>query len=191
MKALFLCLLVAMAVTHTTSQDPARSQGPPDLIVLKQSCDEQLVFRDRDSSRHSAAADSGMDAIPSAPDLFSHRRSAVSGFMRYVYKVRVKNTGAREIQAVSWDYVVVDTGTQKEVARHQFHSKETVRPGKEATIEGTSASPPSKVVSVAALSKDAENPFTESVMLKCISYSDGTVWKDPSFKEDCPPRKHE
>ena len=183
MKALAVCLLVVIVAPFNLSQEPSSSQTSPDLIVLKQSWDEQVTFRVRDSAPYSA--DRRRAQGPYLPDSLSTKHLPV--VKQFVYKARVKNTGSREIQAVSWDYVFTDSGTQKEVARHKFHSREKVRPGEEATIEGGSASPPSKVVSVAALIKDAQNPFTESIMLKCISYSDGTVWKHPSFTEDCQP----
>jgi hypothetical protein len=86
---------------------------------------------------------------------------------------------------VRWDYVFVDAGTQEEVGRHQFHSTNKIRPGKEVSLSGASASPPPKVVSAEALSKDAKAPFTERVTVKCIIYSDGTLWKQPSFIGDC------
>jgi hypothetical protein len=195
MKCLAACLLISAAVVATPWQEPAGGEIPPDLIIVKQTWGKETTLRDWDSSPYPAAP-RGRRARPGRvgqrphdPDSLSNRPWPVPGPESYVYKARVKNTGNREILAVRWDYVFTDAGTREVVGRHQFHSTNKIRPGKEVSLAGASASPPAKVVSAEALSRDAQAPFTGRVIVMCIIYSDGTLWRRPSFTGDCRPRE--
>ena len=193
MKCLGICLLILAAVAATPPQEQASDQAPPGLIIVKQTWGKETSLRDWDSSPYSAAPRRGarpgrVGQRPLDPDSISNQRWPVPAEY-YVYKARVKNTGGTEIQAVRWEYVFVDAGTQEEVGRHQFYSTDKIRPGKEVTLVGASASAPAKVVSAEALSKDAQAPFVGRVIVKCIAYSGRTLWKQPSFTGDCQPRE--
>ncbi|HEX5708029.1 MAG TPA: hypothetical protein VFX96_12075 [Pyrinomonadaceae bacterium] len=97
----------------------------------------------------------------------------------YRYKVRLKNTGERTIKAVDWDYVFVDPTTAGVVARHQFTSEEKIKPGKEKELSVFTLSPPSRTVSAGALDEKGHSPYSESVVLVRVLYSDGSVWQHP------------
>jgi hypothetical protein len=191
MKGLDVFLLILAAAVVTPSQDQAGSQAPPDLIIIKQTWGKETTLRGWDSSPYSAvpvgrgARRGGVAQRPHDPDSLSNRRWPASASKGYAYKALVKNTGGREIQAVRWDYVFVDAGTQEEAGRHQFHSASKIRPGKEVSLVGASASGPPQVVSAGALSKDARAPLAERVILQCVIYSDGSLWRQPSFTGDC------
>jgi hypothetical protein len=97
----------------------------------------------------------------------------------YRYEVEIRNTGAKTIKLIDWDYIFLDPDTLKEVARHQFTSDDTVKPGKSKKISVFYLHPPVKTVSVKMLSKKNMAKFKEQVVLMRIQYSDGSVWQRP------------
>jgi hypothetical protein len=97
----------------------------------------------------------------------------------YRYEVEIRNTGAKTIKLIEWDYIFLDPEMLKEVARHQFTSDDTVKPGKSKKISVFYLHPPVKTVSVKMLSKKNMAKFKEQVVLMRIQYSDGSVWQRP------------
>lgn len=97
----------------------------------------------------------------------------------YRYKVLLINTGSKTIRLVDWDYVFLDPDTGEEVARHQFTSQETIKPGKSKEVSVLYLTPPVKTVSAGMLSKKDPMPFTEQVVIARIQYSDGSSWQRP------------
>ncbi|CAN5684695.1 hypothetical protein BH18ACI4_BH18ACI4_20070 [soil metagenome] len=97
----------------------------------------------------------------------------------YRYKVLLTNTGSKTISLVDWDYVFLDPITHEMVARHQFTSQETIKPGKSKEVSVLYLVPPVKTVSAGILTKKEPMPFTEQVVIARIQYSDGSVWPHP------------
>jgi hypothetical protein len=97
----------------------------------------------------------------------------------YRYEVQIRNTGEKTIKLIDWDYIFLDPDMLKEVARHQFTSDDTVKPGKSKKISVFYLHPPVKTVSVEMLSKKNMAKFKEQVVLMRIQYSDGSVWQRP------------
>lgn len=122
------------------------------------------------------------DPTPPKP----HDRRSSTRIHRYVYEVKIRNAGAKRIEALKWEYVFVDPVTKKELDKHSFDGFGRIKPNKSSTLVGVSASPPTKIVTVSGLEKDAHKPFDERVVIACALYSDGTVWKNPSREDaDC------
>jgi hypothetical protein len=96
----------------------------------------------------------------------------------YRYKVRLRNDGAKTIKSIDWDYLFLDPMTQQELARHQFTSDETIKPGKSKEISVLYLIPPVKLISARTLNKK-NLPFTEQVVIANIQYSDGSSWQHP------------
>jgi len=97
----------------------------------------------------------------------------------YRYKVLLTNTGSKTIRIIDWDYIFLDPDTGEEVARHQFTSQETIKPGKSKEVSVLYLIPPVKTVSAGMLSKKDPMPFTEQVVIARIQYSDGSSWQHP------------
>jgi hypothetical protein len=97
----------------------------------------------------------------------------------YRYKVQIRNTGAKTIKLIDWDYIFLDPNTLKEVARHQFTSDDTIKPMKSKEISVFYLNPPVKTVSAEMLSNKNIANFKEQVVLIRIQYSDGSVWHHP------------
>ncbi|MDQ3805452.1 MAG: hypothetical protein M3416_16690 [Acidobacteriota bacterium] len=92
----------------------------------------------------------------------------------YVFKYRatatVKNSGAKAVKAVEWDYVFVEPEGGKELKRYRLQSKQAIGPGATETL--------SKDVSI----KPEENTRhltagRQQVVVTRVEYADGSVWK--------------
>lgn len=94
----------------------------------------------------------------------------------YRYLVTLKNHGGKTIKSIDWDYLFLDSITRQELARHQFTSDETIKPGKSKKLSVLYLTPPVKLVSAQMLSKK-NLPYTEQVLVARILYSDGSVWQ--------------
>ena len=94
----------------------------------------------------------------------------------YRYKVTLQNDGVKSINSIDWDYIFLDPISHQELARHQFTSDETIKPGKSKELSVLYLIPPVKLVSARMLNKK-ERPFTEQVVVVRIQYSDGSPRK--------------
>jgi hypothetical protein len=101
----------------------------------------------------------------------------------FAYRVKVKNSAAKVVEIVFWEYRFYDPANPELVARRQFLCGVNIRPDKDKELEGFSLSGPSDVVSVSALG--GKSQFKEDVLINRVEYSDGSIWqrKDWSFAE--------
>lgn len=97
----------------------------------------------------------------------------------YRYKMVLANSGSKTIKLVDWDYIFLDPNTREEVARHQFTSEETIKPGKSKEVSVLYLTPPVKMVRAEMLIKKEPLRYTEQVVIARIQYSDGSVWQHP------------
>lgn len=97
----------------------------------------------------------------------------------YKYNATLRNEGVKTIKSIDWDYIFIDPITQQEVARHQFTSDETIKPGKSKEVSVLYLIPPVKTVSAGMLAKKNPTPFMEHVVVARIQYSNGSVWQRP------------
>jgi len=146
-----LCLAAQTVVTRQTS---------PEVVVLEFSSHRNFRRPDWDKPA----------AYRMTRGILSPRRQEV--LRQYVYKATVQNRGAKTITAVEWDYVLIDPATQAEVARHRFRSRERIRPGRRASLEGRSTAPQTHVIPAEAAARDEQHPFTERVIISSVSYAE-------------------
>jgi len=97
----------------------------------------------------------------------------------YRYKVTLRNDGAKTIKSIDWDYCFVDPTTNQELARHQFTSDETIKPGKSKEISVLYLKPPVKTVDVGSLKKKERSSFAGRIEIARLQFSDGSVWQHP------------
>lgn len=97
----------------------------------------------------------------------------------FVYQVKVRNVGEKEIVAIHWVYVFTDSESEKIVACHSFRTREHISPHAARVLNEVSMSPPTRVVTAQALRKDSEHPFAETIVVRSVCFSDGTVWRRP------------
>lgn len=97
----------------------------------------------------------------------------------YRYKVTLRNDGVKVIKSIDWDYLFFDPMTQQELARHQFTSDETIKPGKSKEVSVLYLTPPVKTVDVRLLRKKEASSVAEQVVVARVLFSDGSVWQRP------------
>lgn len=94
----------------------------------------------------------------------------------YVYQLKVKNTAAKEISSISWDYVFYTAGTTDEIGRRKFTTLVTVKPDKTKKFQIRSVAPPSGTVNAAQPDKQQREKVSEKVFIRRIEYADGSSW---------------
>jgi len=99
---------------------------------------------------------------------------------RYVYRVKVRNTGTKTILALVWDYRFFDPLTLEEIGQRSFTHKVKIRPGKGFELIGQSTSPPSRVINSTTAVKDLRAQYSEQVVIRRVEYADGTFWLRPT-----------
>ena len=135
--------------------------------------------RQLEGNRRSSATRNDQQTVPEP------KPSPARGAEEYTYQVRLKNGGEGTVEAVEWEYLFLEKGTDKELARHRFQTFRRASAGKSFTLSATSASPPTKVVSAAGYGRGGK-PFAERVLIKCVAYADGSVrWRDAGTEADC------
>jgi hypothetical protein len=95
----------------------------------------------------------------------------------FEYRIVVRNTGAKTIKVVEWDYIFLDPETAKELSRHRFRSRVTIKPGKSARLAEFSATPPTRAISARALGESVRGDFGERVAFSRIEYADKRAWR--------------
>lgn len=105
----------------------------------------------------------------------------------YVYSMKIRNTGARLIEGIAWDYLFIDPNSNTELGKHQFLSYERIPVNKSATLKSQLRSPPIRVIRTADPPKNSHGSrpkFIERAVIQCVLYADDTVWKNPSARDD-------
>lgn len=123
----------------------------------------------------------GLPPVPPpnrAPQPETGKRETLSTI--YIYAVKVKNTGEKEIKTLTWEYVFFEPGTEQEVGRRQFVSKAGISPGKTKTLIMRSASPPTGTINATKVNKKSSEQYAEQIVIKRIEYADGSLWDAPS-----------
>ncbi len=192
---LFLFLLGAgAAAAQTPTATPA---SPPDLVLLKQKWqaltrnpaldadpfDANEEFEDARQAqrvheiRNTIRARGNESREPPPPRANSTINNPDSKrIVTYVYRARVKNTGAKTIRAIEWAYTFLDPETRQEIGHHPYLTKVKIRPGQDGELVGRSGKPQTSTVSV----KNVDKALGEQVVIYRIEYDDGSVWQPPA-----------
>jgi hypothetical protein len=93
----------------------------------------------------------------------------------YVYRAKLKNTGAKTVRIIDWGYTFLDPVTQQELGQHLFTTKVKLRPGQNNELIGRSAKPQTSIVNV----KNAGKELSEQIVIYRVEYEDGSVWQPP------------
>lgn len=95
----------------------------------------------------------------------------------FFYNLSVKNTGAKTIKEIDWDYIFLDAVTGAELGRREFTAVEKISAGKSKQLTFLVSSPPTQTISIHALNKKERDGITEQVVIVRVLYEDGSVWK--------------
>lgn len=168
----------AIIVAAATYAQTPEAASPPHIQILSQKWSKIAIVQDSEEPDYNVIPAPSRSPSPNQPRTLKGTR--------YVYEAKVKYIGDRIIRAMRWDYVFIDPSTQEEVDRRRFYSTVTIHPNHEKTLEGYTRSAPMSMVS-AQISEPALR--NERVVNECITLSDGSTWRLPSFKGSCSPVK--
>lgn len=203
MRTLLLCILFLFSSVTARSQSTNTPQRLPEVIVVKYSWTKERIAWERDP--FSGTNESFGDMRQRASDDKRRERAVASGNIgeanrierearaeqviksrppappryAFIYKVSVKNIGAKTIKELDWDYIFFDSATEQEIGRRQFASTENIGPGKSKELSFFIPSPPTKTISIYALDKKERENLGEAVVLVRIEYADGSFWQSP------------
>lgn len=89
---------------------------------------------------------------------------------KYTAKAVFKNTSAKTVKEISWDYVFTDEESGKEIRRFKIQSKQQIPPGRPEPLAKDIGIDP----------KEDTRPLNsarQSVEVTRVEYTDGSVWK--------------
>jgi hypothetical protein len=191
---LFAVLLLTITATAQTS--PA-SSVPPDVVVLQKNWhlyvrnpaldddpfSANVEFNDAQRAQrisdiqNAIRAKGSEERQPPPPRVHkNHDSFPAKQEATYVYRAKIKNTGAKTIRVIDWSYTFLDPDTQQELGRHLYSSKVRIRPGQNNELVGRSATPQTGTVNVKNIGKE----LNEQIVIYRVEYDDGSVWQNPS-----------
>lgn len=191
-----LCLLLLGATAATAQTPAAPPAAPPDVVVLQKKWQTFVRNPALDEDPFSANEDfadaqrqqrvnelqnkirgrGGEPLEPPPPRAKKGKEPPPLGSVTtYVYRAKVKNTGAKTIRVIDWGYTFLDPETQQELGRHLYTAKVKIRPGQDNELVGRSAKPQTSTVNV----KNAGKELGEQVVIYRVEYEDGSVWQPP------------
>ena len=195
----FLLLLGAAstaAQTPPATTAPATPAAPPDLVILQKKWQshvrnpaldadpfdanddfetarqEQRINEIRNTIR--ARGNEAREPPPITNNKINNPDS--KQIVTYVYRARVKNTGAKTIRIIDWGYTFLDPETRQELGSHLYTTKVKIRPGQDGELIGRSGKPQTSTVNV----KNAGKEPGEQIVIYRVQYDDGSVWQSPS-----------
>jgi hypothetical protein len=98
----------------------------------------------------------------------------------YVYEMKVRNTGRKEIRTLTWEYVFFEPGTTREVGRLRIVSQVSMKPGTTRHLVVHTTSSPTGTVDATKAGKKPREQYSEQVVIRSIAYADGSVWSAAS-----------
>jgi len=181
------------------AQESREPSDPHDLVILEKHWYKQLVDPNRDNNqshynedlkRQERAQQAYLNDLPGQPNQPTVSKMPVSTatkpvtpawnvFTIYTYTVKVKNTGAKAIKLINWEYQFLDPDTQQVKEQRKLASRLKISPGKSQVLESRLTRQPTVVVNVNQLNKKYRDQFMEQVVITGIVYADGSVWRRP------------
>jgi hypothetical protein len=149
-----------------------RNPLEPNEDLIQQTRAEKQVIRNRDYSLPNQTTEPRMPVPMPRPIPDGRIPRDV-----YVYTLTVKNTGAKRIKAVDWEYQFLHPETQEVLGSRRITSKVKLAPGKTEVIEARLLQQPTSIVSADQLDKKYRDQFKEQVIIHRIAYTAGSVWQ--------------
>jgi len=205
MKILKLSLLMILVAGSAAAQATSATSGAPDVAVVEISWRrvERINPRLTDTrvsaspdyaarmavntariNENQSVRDGGGNpappvllSVPSIPDSPPVMMRPWSGF---VYEFTVKNTGAKTIKQMAFEYSFTDPSTQQKVGLRQYKSKVKIRPGTTAKIVVRSNRPPIGTIDATQTGRNPHQQSPDQMVIQSIKYADGSVWKRDS-----------
>ena len=158
-------------------RNPALEKDP--LRAVKER--EQEVINQREAARQNESRTrQGLPTLPPPVRVRAPETGARGLSVTYIYQVKVRNTGEKEIRTIAWEYAFFEPGTGREVGRRRFVSEVSISPGKTGKLVMRSASPPTGTIDATKAGKKSRDLYSEQVVIRSVGYADGSVWQATS-----------
>ncbi|HYW72535.1 MAG TPA: hypothetical protein VE961_15975 [Pyrinomonadaceae bacterium] len=118
----------------------------------------------------------GENALPPVTRQSSGQSGSTKVRLSYIYEMRVRNTGPKEIRLLIWECVFLEPGTTNEVGRRRFVSRVRIKPGATSRLLISSSKSPTVTFDVAKAGLKPSDQYTQQVLIQNIGYADGTNW---------------
>ena len=188
---LFLVAICAAAQASSTPPDVTVLQNKWRIEVHNPALEKDPLApnkeRQREELEQKAAAQEnenrarqGEPALPPpvrrpAPETGSGRLSVI-----YVYEMKVRNAGRKEIRTLTWEYVFFEPGTTQEVGRLRKVSHVSIKPGTTRHLVVRTTSSPTGTFDATKAGKKPREQYSDQVVIRSITYADGSVWSAAS-----------
>lgn len=167
---------------HTRVLDSAAYEDP--LRASRERVGEEIAQREIMEDYRSSGGSTR--TLPSR-DVQWRSLRAPTRAVQYIFEAEIKNTGAKRMRGVVWEYVFLGPAGGREVGYRRFASKVSVSPGKSAkmvayiTLHVNNATE-AKVANKAA--QQAHGKYLERISIRRILYEDNSVWERHSKEAD-------
>ena len=163
MKAALTWLLLAGLVVVSAARMPDGNEVAPDVSILS--------FGWKYAGYERGETVKGNESISSSDTSTAVKMSRKTIYVfKYTARAALKNTGAKAIKTVSWDYIFTDAKEQKELKRYRIQSKQQVLPGETQTLMKDVELDPKENTRHITIGK-------QSVEITRIEYTDGSIWR--------------
>ena len=200
MKTLSALLLVLLLVSVSSAQSSSNPAAPTDVAILQKGWRMELrdpaldidPFRANDEHNDAVRAQKennrlnairikkGSNPEPYVPPAWPIGIILQAPSSTYIYSVKIRNTGAKTIRVLVWEYMFIEPDTQKEVGNHRYTSKVNIHPSKCGNVVERSVSPPNMIIDAGNVGKKLREQLSERVVIHRIEYADGSFWQRPS-----------
>jgi hypothetical protein len=196
MRIIYLALLLCLLAIDTYAQTSVSSSDTSNVTVVKKEWRfqvrnpaldespyldmEERVQEEQDwrntNAENQRRAKQGLKPIkpPVRPGVEKNDGPASAV---YIYEVTLRNSGDKAIRALTLEYIFSEPGTQRELGRRQFLSKEDITPGKSKTLVFRSAAPPTGTIDARNAGKKSREQYSEQVIIQSVKYADGSAWQ--------------
>jgi hypothetical protein len=194
MKTSKLALLMILLAGSADAQVSSSTSAAPDVTVIKISwrrvgrnlkLDEAPLNTNPERplrmavnrARINESRDSLIPPVLLSVPPITDSPAAVRTWNGFIYEFTVKNTGAKTILELVWEYSFSDPGTQRKVGRRQYKSKVKIRPGMTAKLVERSSLPPIGTIGATQAGQNSHDQSQEQMVIQSIKYADGCVWQ--------------
>ena len=150
--------------------DSASNPLQPNEDLMQQTRAERQVIRQRDYDLPNQPVQRPLP-VPGPRPIPGRGRDV------YVYKITVKNNGAKLIKEIEWEFRFLHPDTQEVLGSRRLASKVKLSPGKMRVIKAESIQQPTHIVVADQLDKKYHDQFKDEVIIHRIVYSDGSTWR--------------
>ena len=162
---------------QTIEQQPATASAPAPAMIPQ----NKNFEKNRRANNSPGERDPNLDTVDgrsaALDKAIQDSRAPKSVIDGYSYRAKIHNASGKLIEVVFWEYQFKDTPDSTVVTRRQFLCGVSIRPEKDKELQAFSASGPSDVISVAALSDKAKNGGEERAVINRVEFADGSIWQ--------------